>query len=62
MVKTLAQTHTANIYGIYKDNRLIGTIENKLCGPDCGLHAYTISAHYTKADIKQIYRKEKELC
>lgn len=59
MVKIVGQTHTANIYGVYENNKRIGTVEIKLIGPDAGLHAYTISGRHTKNDIKRIYRQER---
>lgn len=59
MIKMIGQTHTANIYGVYENDKMIGSIEIKLTGPDAGLHAYTISGRHTKNDIKKIYRQER---
>lgn len=58
MVELINKTNTANIYGIYdKSGAVIGTVEVKLIGPECGAHAYTLTGKYTRRDIMRIYQE-----
>ena len=57
-VELINQTHYANIYGV-KDGsgRIVGTIEERLAGRDCGTYAEAWAAGYTKRDIRKAYRE-----
>ena len=57
-VKLLNQTNYADIYGIIDDaEKVVGTIENRLAGRDCGTYAATWSGKYTKRDIRNFYNQ-----
>ena len=59
-VEMINMTDYANIYGIYDDSgKPVGTVEQRLAGRDVGTYAYTLSAKYTRRDIKRIFAQSR---
>lgn len=58
VVRLLNQTNYADIYCIIDDaEKVVGTIENRLAGRDCGTYAATGSGRYNKRDIRRFYNQ-----
>ena len=45
-----------NTYGVYEDDKLIGTITQVTIGSDCGSHALSTVEEYGKKDILSLYK------
>ena len=61
-VELISVTNYANIYGIYdKSGMAVGTVEVVVVGRNCGVYAYSLSARFTRNDIKRIWKREKRL-
>ena len=56
-IKLTNQTHYANMYALYDDNgKVIGTKQVTLAGVNAGTH-YASWSHYTKRDIKKLFKQ-----
>ena len=57
-VELINQTHYANMYGV-KDGswRIVGTVEVRLAGADCGTYFTAWATGYTKRDIRKEFNK-----
>ena len=57
-VERINATNYANIYGVKDDTgRIVGTIEERLAGRDCGTYATVWAVGYTKRDIRKAFRE-----
>ena len=55
-VERINMTDYANIYGVYDSTgKPIGTVEERLAGRDVGTYCYSLSAKYTKRDIRKAF-------
>lgn len=59
-VKRINATHYANIYGVYDETgKMIGTVEERLAGRDTGTYCNSISAKYSKRDIRRFFKESR---
>lgn len=61
VTKLVNQTNYANIYHVCEDDgKVVGTVEQRLAGRDCGIHCRTWSGKYTNKDIRRYWNEYRK--
>ena len=57
-VKQINATQYANIYGVYDEEKIIGTVEIKIAGRESGkTFFYSLIGKYNKRDIRRFFKE-----
>lgn len=57
-VKQINATQYANIYGLYDEEKIIGTVEIKIAGREAGkTFFYSLTGKYNKRDIRRFFKE-----
>ena len=57
IVELMNSTNYANIYWVISNGIVVGTVEQRLAGRDCGLYARSLSVKYKNSDIRKIWKQ-----
>ena len=57
-VKQINATQYANIYGVYDEEKIIGTVEIKIAGREAGkTFFYSLIGKYNKREIRRFFKE-----